>query len=72
MVNLFQYIAKIAPGSYGLLYIRDDEDHLRGNDYENCFRVWRLCRGTLIELDDPFLSPAIPVVEDPYDENRNN
>jgi len=79
VIELFQWIADNAPGAYGILYIRDDEDGLWGDkdpcrksDYSNEFRVWRLCRGTLQELDDPFLSPAIPTVEDPYDESRGD
>ena len=72
VMDLFRWIAENASGSYGLLYIRDDEDQDRGGDYGNEFRVWRLCRGDLSELSDPFLSPAIPTVEDPYDETRND
>ncbi len=72
IIELFQWIADNASGSYGILYIRDDEDHSREGNYTNCFRVWRLCRGQLTECDDPFLSPAIPTVEDPYDESRGD
>lgn len=72
VIDLFRWIAVNAPGSYGLLYIRDDEDCSSDGVYSNCFRVWRLCRGTLTECDDPFLSPAIPTVEDPYDESRDD
>ncbi len=70
--ELFEWIALHAPGSYGLLYVRDDEDDMRGSDFTNCFRAWRLCRGIFAELDDPFLSPAIPVVEDPTDLDRDD
>ncbi|QDU45959.1 hypothetical protein Mal52_44560 [Symmachiella dynata] len=72
VIELFQWIADNSPGSYGILYIRDDEDSSRLSDFTNCFRVWHLCRGTLHELDDPFLSPAIPTVEDPYGESRGD
>jgi len=72
VIELFRWIAANAVGSYGLLYIRDDEDSVRGADFENCFRAWRLCRGALTEMDDPFLSPAIPVVEDPWDASRED
>ena len=65
VVDLFRWIAENAPGSYGLLYVWDDEDNR--NDYNNCFRVWRLARGRLEEMDDPFLSPRIPVIETSYD-----
>ena len=72
VVDLFRWIADNAVGSYGLLYIRDDEDHERGTDYQNCFRVWRLCCGTLTEMDDLFLSPVTPAVEDEFDPSRDN
>ena len=63
--QLFAVIATEAPESYGLLYLRDDED-VRGLDFENCFRVWRLARGECVEMADPFLSPCIPAIEQPY------
>ena len=52
---LYQLIGEIAPGSYGLLYTRDDEN-LEG--YDNEFRVKVLARGQLKEQSDPFLSLA--------------
>ena len=70
VIDLFRWLAANGPGSYGLLYVHDDEDHRPDGDYENCFRVWRLVRGTLTEHDDPFLSPLIPTVEDPFDPDR--
>ena len=61
--GLFQLIAEMAPGSYGLLYVWDDEHE----PYDNEFRVWRLLRGRVEEMADTFLSPCIPTIEDPYD-----
>ena len=58
--GLFHLVASSAPGSYGLLYVWDDE-----TGDENQFRVWRLARGRLSEHADPFLSPCIPTIEDP-------
>jgi hypothetical protein len=72
VIDLFKWIAENAPGSYGILYIRDDEDSKRGYDFTNEFRVWKLCRGILIEQEDPFLSPCIPTVEDPFDSNLDD
>lgn len=66
LLRLFTIVAEQTPGSYGLLYVRDDEDP-RGLEFENSFRVWRLARGELTELSDPFLSPCIPTIESPYD-----
>jgi len=67
--HLFAVIAEQAPESYGLLYLRDDED-VRGLDFENCFRAWRLARGEFAEAADPFLSPCIPTIELPYDSGQ--
>ena len=70
VIDLFRWLAENTPGTYGLLYVRDDEDNSRGGDHGNEFRVWKLCRGSLSELGDPFLSPCIPTVEDACDHER--
>lgn len=62
-IDLFRWVAAELPGSYGLLYVYDDEDHGRGSDFTNEFRVWRLARGVCEEHADPFLSPYFPIVE---------
>lgn len=59
--ELYQYIGKIAEGSYGLIYLYNDEDI---NGKENQFQVFSLCRGMVNENKDPFLSPIIPTIED--------
>lgn len=69
IIDLFRWLAANGPCSYGLLYVLDDEDFQDG-DYSNEFRVWRLARGILEEKIDPFLSPPIPTVEDPFDPAR--
>lgn len=61
VLKLYRFIAQKAPGSYGILYTRDDEDP-SGND--NRFQVLVLARGSLVEHEDPFLSPFVTVVED--------
>ncbi|PXZ06876.1 hypothetical protein DKK70_09435 [Gilliamella apicola] len=58
--KLYEYVAKIAVGSYGLLYIRNDESE----DAFNEFEVFVLARGEIKKEKDPFLSPCIPVIED--------
>jgi len=63
LLGLYRYIAQVAPGSYGILYTYDDED-FAGN-----FRIYVLARGAFRERTDPFLSPFVPVVEDPYRDN---
>ncbi len=64
VVELFSWVAAELPESYGLLYVHDDE----ANGQENEFRAWRLARGELREMTDPFLSPCIPTLEDPWRE----
>lgn len=61
IIKLYQFIADQAPGSYGLLYTRNDED-IEG--YNNEFRVFVLARGSIQQQEDAFLSPFVPVVED--------
>lgn len=63
VIELFEEIAKRATGSYGLLYIWDDEIA----DFNDEFQVGRLARGEFIFTKDPFLSPRIPTLEDPYE-----
>ena len=60
-IEFFKWISKISKGSYGILYVQDDEDYERGN--ENKFKVWCMKKGNVIELDDTFLSPMNPEVE---------
>lgn len=59
--QLFNKIGKIAEGSYGLIYLYDDED-VKGK--ENQFQVFSLARGIVKEYNDQFLSPIIPTIED--------
>ncbi|MEL7603196.1 MAG: Imm7 family immunity protein [Bacillota bacterium] len=62
IINLFYYIGERAHGSYGLLYMRDDEDI---NGLENEFIVYTLYRGNISFRKDIYLSPIIPTIEDP-------
>jgi hypothetical protein len=59
---LFEHVGAIAPGSYGLLHIWDDEDP----GHENEVRVLRLVRGAVTEHTETLLSPCIPTLEDPF------
>jgi Immunity protein 7 len=54
-------VAKRAPGSYGLFQYLDDEHP----EHRDGFRVLVIRRGQLAEEADPFLSPTVPVIEDP-------
>jgi len=60
IIAFYSFLATEAPGSYGLLYVQDDEDP-QGRDNE--FQVWKLARGRLSDERDVFLSPYDPVVE---------
>lgn len=54
-------IARRLPGSWGLVYERDDE--MPDPPGPNAFRVRVLARGSVVERPDPFLSPVHPVIE---------
>lgn len=58
--KLYKRIGELAEGSYGLIYLYDDEDERKGNE----FQVFSLSRGTVKEFSDSYLSPVIPTVED--------
>jgi hypothetical protein len=58
--RLFERIAQEAPGSFGLLYLKDDEDPV----WHNSWRVRVLARGVVRDSVDSFLSPCNPVIED--------
>lgn len=61
IIQLYEFMAKTATGSYGLLYVFDDEDE---NGEDNEFQVYVMARGRIEKKKDPFLSPFAPVVED--------
>ena len=61
IIDFFKHIALVAPGSYGMLYLRDDEDT---NGFHNAFQVFVLLKGRFELHRDPFLSPYIPTVEE--------
>ncbi|WP_030674141.1 Imm7 family immunity protein [Streptomyces rimosus] len=62
VVSLFEHVAEVAPGSYGLLHVRDDEDLAHDDEV----RVLRLARGTVTQHTEALLSPCIPTLEDPF------
>ncbi|WP_338019664.1 Imm7 family immunity protein [Paenibacillus piscarius] len=61
LMMLYQFIANEAPGSYGLLYARDDEDN---EGFDNEFKVFVLKQGGIQQKEDYFLSPFNLKVED--------
>lgn len=62
---LFQYVAEVAPGSYGVLHIYDSDGQY-GDGNEMYMVV--MARGKLLRHRNPFLSPVLPKVEDPSPE----
>ena len=58
--QLYEKIGELAEGSYGLIYLHDDEDEGKWNE----FQVYALSRGLVKEFRDTFLSPIIPIIED--------
>ncbi|MCQ4208927.1 Imm7 family immunity protein [Streptomyces longispororuber] len=62
VVELFEQVAAVAPGSYGLLHVLDDEDPEHGNEV----RVIRLVRGRVTRHTETLLSPCVPTLEDPF------
>ena len=65
--DMLKWIARNGSGSYGLLFVHDDEDLIdnhsygRGNvDHSNVFRVHRIANGQLSEMSDPFFGPIVP------------
>ena len=71
VVRLFEAIARIAPGSYGMLFTHDDEAGLgaaRGPDEAGEHDNWWYCRvmkrGHVERHTDAWMSPHVPTVED--------
>ncbi|MCX5582083.1 Imm7 family immunity protein [Streptomyces erythrochromogenes] len=62
VLEFFGEVGRLAPGSYGVMHVRDDEDPGR----ENEVRVLRMVRGRVHEDVEAALSPCIPVLEEPY------
>jgi Immunity protein 7 len=56
--ELLQLVASRLPGSYGILYDRADE-------LPDCrsFRVRVMAKGVVRQVEDPFLSPTVPTIE---------
>lgn len=61
LIEAFKRIAALAPGSYGLLYVWDDEDP---DGRRNEFQAFVMRRGQVTRQSDSFLSPCIPTIED--------
>ena len=62
VIDFFKWLALVSKGSYGIMYVQDDEDIERGN--EDKFKVWSMKKGKVAELDDIYLSPLNPEIEE--------
>lgn len=60
--DLLDLVGQRPPGSWGLLYERDDEMSVPPGP--NTFRVTVFAHGRTAKRLDPFLSPCIPIKED--------
>ena len=60
LIGTYCRIAETAAGSYGVLYLRDDEDKLHHNDMQ----VYKFRRGTVTLGIEPDFSLCIPKLED--------
>lgn len=67
--SFLAWVANRAPGSYGLLYWNDLERDFPAG--QNVYQVSIVTRGTITVRVDPFLSPIIPTVEDPWEPDKN-
>lgn len=61
VIDTFRRVGEVAQGSYGVLYMRDDED-LDGR--RNEFQILVMRRGRVTSESDHWLSPCVPVIED--------
>ncbi len=62
ILNIYDLVSNKAVGSYGLLYVYDDEAEKEGDS----FVVYKLARGKVERIVDTLLSPFIPTIEDGF------
>ncbi len=60
VIETYKNISKVATGSYGCIYLRDNED----TEHYNEFQMYLFKRGDCIYKIDKDFSPCIPVIED--------
>jgi len=61
LFDIYKKISTVAIGSYGLLYIHNDEDK---DGYDNAFVVYSLAKGKIKKYTDTYLSPFVGIVEE--------
>ena len=60
IIETYKSIAKTATGSYGIIYLCDDEDTRHYNE----FQIYIFKKGECIYKTDDVFSPCIPNIED--------
>ena len=60
IIGIYRRISETATGSYGMIYLRDDED----SEHDNEFQVYVFKKGKCMMKTDTELSPCIPTIED--------
>lgn len=60
IIKTYTMVSEAASGSYGVIYIRDDED----KTYNNEFQIYLFKRGKREYKIDAEFSPCIPTLED--------
>lgn len=58
--DLLKEVGCNAPGSYGILFFKDDEN----KEYNNEFQIFKLLRGEVKFERDKYLSPCNPLIEE--------
>ncbi len=60
IIEIYKNIAQIATGSYGIIYLRDDEDSKHSNE----FQIYLFKHGNFVYRLDNDFSPCIPTIEE--------
>ena len=60
IIQIYRSISEVATGSYGVMYIHDDED----KQYYNQFQKYLFRKGSCIFSQDEDFSPCVPTIED--------
>lgn len=59
IIEVYKSVSKTATGSYGVIYLRDDEDTIHFNE----FQIYVFKKGACICKVDEDFSPCIPTIE---------
>lgn len=59
IIKTYKSISEIATGSYGIIYLKDDED----DEHFNEFQVYIFKKGQCTYQIDTYFSPCIPAIE---------